>query len=86
MSVSALGTQLSPIPFVGLSVGLSVRKMYCGNMADWSQMPTGVVSGVGRGMGSMCPKGKGRFCGFFVQIGLNGIFLNRNVFDLCIKS
>ena len=31
-------------------VGLFVRKVYCGKMADWIQMPIGVVSGVGRGM------------------------------------
>jgi len=29
-----------------LSVGLSVRKVYCGNTADWIRMPFGVVSGV----------------------------------------
>jgi len=28
-----------------------VRKVYCGEMADWILMPFGVVSGVGRGMG-----------------------------------
>jgi len=33
------------------SVGLSVRKMYCGKTADWIRMPFGVVSAVGRGMG-----------------------------------
>jgi len=31
-------------------VCLSAR-MYCGKTADWIQMPFGVVSGVGRGMG-----------------------------------
>jgi len=36
---------LSPSP----SVGLSVRKVYCGETADWIWMPFGVVSGVGRG-------------------------------------
>ena len=34
-----------------LSVGLSVRKVYCGKTADWIWMPFGVVSGVGRRMG-----------------------------------
>jgi len=34
-----------------LSVGQSVRKVYCGKTADWIRMPFGVVSGVGRGMG-----------------------------------
>jgi len=41
----------SPGPSVGLSVGLSVRKMYCGKTADWIRMPFGMVSGVGEGMG-----------------------------------
>ena len=31
--------------------GLSVHKVYYGKMADWIQMPFGVVSGVSRGMG-----------------------------------
>jgi len=35
---------------VSLSVGLSVRKVYCDIMADWIRMLFGVVSGVGRGM------------------------------------
>jgi len=30
---------------------VSVRKVYCGKMADWIWIPFGVVSGVGRGMG-----------------------------------
>jgi len=34
-----------------LSACLSVRKVYCGETADWTRMPFGVVSGVGRGMG-----------------------------------
>ena len=34
---------------VGQSVGLSVRKVYCGKTAEW--MPFGMVIGVGRGMG-----------------------------------
>jgi len=46
-------TDLS-IPSVGLcvslSVGLSVRKVYCGKMADWIWMPFGMVSGVVRGI------------------------------------
>ena len=32
---------------VGLSVGLSVRKVYCGKMVEWIRMPFGMVSGVG---------------------------------------
>ena len=35
---------------VCLSVGLSVRKVYCGETADWIRMPFGMVSGVIRGM------------------------------------
>jgi len=38
-------------PYVGLSIGLSVQKMYCGKTAEWIRMPFGMVSGVGRGMG-----------------------------------
>ena len=34
-----------------LSVGLSVRKVYCGKTAEWIRMPFRVVSGVGRWMG-----------------------------------
>jgi len=34
-----------------LSVCVSVRKVYCGKMAEWIRMPFEVVSGVGRGMG-----------------------------------
>ena len=33
------------------SVGLSVRKVYCGKTAQWVPMLFGMVSGVGRGMG-----------------------------------
>jgi len=33
-----------------LSVCLSVRKVYCDKMADWIRMPSGVMSGVGRGI------------------------------------
>ena len=33
---------------VSRSVGRSVRKMYCGKMADWIWMPFGVVSEVGQ--------------------------------------
>jgi len=43
--------QLSPIISVGLSVCLSVRKVYCGKTADWIWMPFRVVSRVGRVMG-----------------------------------
>jgi len=33
------------------SVDRSIRKVYCGKMADWIRMPFGMVSGVGWGMG-----------------------------------
>jgi len=50
VSISANGIDLSPIPSVGLFVGLSVcvcvRKVYCGKMADWIRMLFGIVSGV----------------------------------------
>jgi len=36
---------------VHLSVGQSVRKVYCGKTVDWICMPFGMVSGVGHGMG-----------------------------------
>ena len=42
-----LGTNLSLIP----SVGRSAQWVTYGKMADWTWMPFGVVSGVGRGMG-----------------------------------
>jgi len=34
---------------VGLSVGLSVRKVYCGKTVEWIRMPFGMMSEVGRG-------------------------------------
>jgi len=48
--VSALFTDLSPIPSVDLSV-CDVPGKYCGKTADWIRMPFEVMSGVGRGMG-----------------------------------
>jgi len=51
ISISTLVTQLSPIPSVSLSVGLSDQKVYYDKMADLIRMPFGVVCGVGRGMG-----------------------------------
>jgi len=36
---------------VSMSVGRSVRRVYCGKTADWIWMPFGLVSRVGRGMG-----------------------------------
>jgi len=49
-SVSANGVELSLSPPVGLSVGLTVLKVYCGKMADWIRMSFGMVSGVSRGI------------------------------------
>ena len=53
--MSAIDTYLSPIPSGGLSlclsVGRSVRKVYCGKTADWIQMLFEMVSGAGRRMG-----------------------------------
>ena len=64
-SVSSLGTQLSLIPSVGLSVCLSAQKVYCGKTADWIRMPFGVVTLVVRGMetldGVVIVEGKGQF-------------------------
>ena len=49
---------------------MCVRKVYCGKTAEWIQMPFGVVSGVGRGMGVLDEggdrrRGKGSFGGEF---------------------
>jgi len=61
-SVNSLGTGFLPRPSV-VCVCLSVRKVYCGKMADWIRIPFGVVSGVGRGIGVLdgvqVPQGKG---------------------------
>jgi len=35
------------------SVGLCVRKVYCGKTAEWIRMPFGAVTGVGRGMAAL---------------------------------
>ena len=52
---------------VCLSVCRSVRKVYCGKMADWIRMSFGVVSGVGRGMdvldGVVIVEGEGEIWG-----------------------
>ena len=67
---SAHVTEHSPGPSVirsvSVSVGRSVSKVYCGKMADWIQMPCGVVSGVSRGMdvldgGGYRQRGRGSF-------------------------
>jgi len=46
-------------------VCLSVRKVYCDKTVDWIQMPFGMVSGVGRGIGAsdgaVIAEGKGQF-------------------------
>jgi len=53
-----------------LSVGRSVRKVYCGKTAEWIGMPFGVVSWVGRGIGVLDgggdrQRGRGSFAGEF---------------------
>jgi len=75
VSVNALGTHLSSIPSVGLSVCQSVWKVYCGKTADWIWMPFGVMSGVGQGMGVLdgvlMPQGEGEvlviFCSHWFE-------------------
>jgi len=44
---------LRPPQLMGRSVGLSVclPAKYCGETADWIQMPFAAVRGIGRGMG-----------------------------------
>ena len=62
-------------------------------MVDWLWMPFGLLNGVGQGMsvlhgGLHNHKGKGSI-GVFLPIVFNGVlsvFLNRNVFDSCLKS
>jgi len=34
-----------------VSLSVTARKVYCSKMAEWFQMPFGMVSGVGRGIG-----------------------------------
>jgi len=65
-----------------LSVGLSVRKVFCGKMADWIRMPFR-VSGVSQGMGVLdgvvIVRGKGEV--LEVKLGRpivsNGVFATR---------
>jgi len=45
---------------VGLSVGLSDWRVYCGKTDDWIWMPFGVVSEVGRGIGVLDESGDRR--------------------------
>jgi len=57
------------------SVGLSVRKVYCGKSTDWIRMLLGVVSEVGRGMGVLDGvgdrwRGRGHFGGWIWGIPL----------------
>jgi len=70
-SISADLTDRSPSPSVGLcvcrSVGLSVRKVFCGKTADWIRVSFGIESGVGQGMGVLdgvhVRQGNGQFWG-----------------------
>ena len=54
LSISTHVTDLSPSPSVRLCLHVcvcrSVRKMYCGKMAEWIQMSFGMMSGVSQGM------------------------------------
>jgi len=50
-SIRSIFTDLSPRPSIGLSVCLSVQKVYCGKTAELIRMPFGMVSGVGRRIG-----------------------------------
>jgi len=52
ISIASGSLMLQNIHLDHLSISWSdVRKVYCGKMAHWIQMPFGMVSGVGRGMG-----------------------------------
>jgi len=53
-----------------MSVGLSVRKVYCGKTAEWIRMPFGMVSGDGQRMGVLYGGGYRRREGqFWVEFG-----------------
>ena len=62
----------------------------CVKMHEPIEMQFGVVRGVSRGMGVLVganvPQGEEEVLGFFDSICLNGIFLNKNVLDSCVKS
>ena len=64
-----------------LSVGLSVRKVYCGKTTNWIRMLFGMVSGVGQGMGVLdgvvIVKGEGAVFGVNLgrRIVTNGTFV-----------
>jgi len=51
ISIASEALMLGACRLAHLSVGLSVRKVYCGKTADWIRMPFGMVSGVSQGMG-----------------------------------
>jgi len=63
------------------SVGLSVRKVYCGKTADWIQMLFGVVSRVSRRIGVLdgvvIVEGEGAVLGMYLGhlIASNGAFV-----------
>jgi len=64
-----------------LSVGLSIRRVYCGKTADLIRMPFGVVRGVGRGMGvldrgSDRQRERGSFGGEFGTCLCDALFSN----------
>ena len=47
VAIQSVSVNTTSIP----SVGRSVRRVYCGKMADWIWMPFEVMSGIGRWMG-----------------------------------
>jgi len=86
-------TDLSPRPSVGLCVCLSVRKVYCGKMAEWIRVLFGTESVVGQGMGVLdgvdvlqeegVSEGDSQS---FYPIRFTGALLSRNALDSCVKS
>jgi len=62
----------------------------CAEVREPIELSFGVVSGVGGWMGELngvhVPQGEGGFRGGLASIGFNGEFVQRKVFDLCIKS
>jgi len=58
VSICGVLIDLSPRPYVGLSVCLLVWKVYCGKMAEWIRMPYG-MSVLDRS--GDCRRGRGSF-------------------------
>jgi len=55
--------QCSSCLSIDLSIYQSVRKVYCGKMADWIRVPFGMLTGVGQGMGVLIVKREGAVLG-----------------------